>query len=434
MMILSITYYLIFSALFYLSYRLGLARLSFHHLNRRALLLMPAGALAIALIAPQFSLNPFNTEEAVFQLPEITIEGQSLSLDSVKHSPLPSSWTFIYLLGLLLSLFYFGLGLYRLYRLTSKAEIEERGTRKLYWSRNIKNAFCFGSYIFIPTHLKGDKDLPLIIEHEIKHQQLGHVWDRLFYRILSIFLWFDPFIHVFARELRQVHEFQVDARVLENKDIEDYAHTLLRSTLGADLQFPETALAPSPFFNSSLIKSRISMMYSNQSKPWRKAIYLLLLPLSFAMMVVACDKNQEPDVVVGVESESRAVSMDQIDVLPITGDCNENSSKEDRKACIMQSIYTHISENFEYPELAKKQGLEGKILVSFVIEKNGEIGEVEIIRSIETEGELDHAARIQAERQATKLVEGIPQFASSAERDGQNVRMRLIVPISLKLT
>ena len=434
-MILSAFYYLLFSALFYMVFRISYSRLSFHRFNRWALLLMPPVALAIALIAPQFNF-PYKPQALpVLQLPEIIIEGQALNLMGVEARSFPSSWALVYFVGIVISVIYFLLGLIRLSRLLSKAQVEKHENFTIRWSKHLDGPFCFGRYILIPEKLRHDKDLSTIIEHELHHVRLGHIWDRFYYKLLSTLLWFDPFIHAFARELKQVHEYEVDAELLKENEIEDYAHTLLRSTLGADLAFPEKALAPSPFFNSSLIKSRITMMYSNQSRPWRKALYVFILPISLGMSVFACNKTDAEDpVVVGVEYKAPALSIDDVDNLPLTGSCDENSSKEDRKSCVFQAVSTHIAENFKYPELAEEIGLEGKIFVSFVVEVDGKIGEVKIVRGIEAEGEDEVKAAEQAEAKALALVKSIPSFSSAAIKNNTPVRFQMVLPISLKLS
>ena len=119
--------------------------------------------------------------------------------------------------------------------------------------------------------------------------------------------------------------------------------------------------------------------------------------------------------------------------MPIAGSCSEASSAEDRKACVFQSISEHIINNFSYPELAKSEGLEGNIYVAFVIEKNGSISEVEIVRSLSTSSEAEETAREQAETQAKSLVASIPSFTAPAKKDQEAVRLKMIIPIQLKL-
>ncbi|WP_421754540.1 M56 family metallopeptidase [Croceimicrobium sp.] len=432
-MILNILYYLLFSGTFYLLYRLLFARLSFHRLNRILLLALPLTALAIALIAPQFSLNLSPENLPVWQLPEIQIEGQRINLQEAAQSQLPPAWSLVYVIGIGLSLIYFASGLFQLWRLLKTSEVQNKESYKLYWSSAISSAFCFGPYIFLPFSFKDREDLHLVLEHEIRHQKMGHVWDRLYYKVLNTLLWFDPFLHALAKELRQVHEYEVDADLVQNQNIEDYAHTLLRSTLGADLKFPEKALAPSPFFNSSLIKSRITMMYSNQSQPWRKALYALVLPLAISMSLFACNKTDDASAAVVTKVEEKSLDLAEVDELPIAGNCNEESTAEDRKACVFQSISEHIINNFSYPELAKSEGLEGNIYVAFVIEKNGSISEVEVVRSLSTSSEAEETAREQAETQAKSLVASIPSFTAPAKKGREAVRLKMIIPIQLKL-
>lgn len=432
-MILSVLYYLGFSALFFLTYYWAFSKLSFHAINRGLILLLPPLAIAIALIAPRFTLELFQEELIVWQLPEIQIEGQALNLKAVEHSSLPSSFTWLYLSGLALSLIYFALGIARFLDILRSAQVKPSQGFHIHWSDKIETPFCFGSKIFLPQALQNKAELPIILEHELQHIAFGHTSDRLYFRALSTLLWFDPFIHAFARELRQVHEYQVDEYLLQYQPIEDYAQTLLSSTLGADLQFPEKALAPSPFFNSSLIKSRITMMYSSQSRPWRKSLYALILPLALGMVVFACNKNEIQDVKPSQLAKANPVEFSEIDELPVTGTCTTDSDAEARKACVFGEITNHIVANFKYPELAKKEGLEGNIYTSFVIETDGTVGEVEVVRSIETTNDDQEKARIEAEEQAVSLIASLPKFDRPAFKEGKAVRLQLIIPISLRL-
>lgn len=434
-MILFILYYLLFSAVFYLIYRLSYARLSFHRINRVALLILPLLAISIAYLAPQFQIPIFRESMASWQLPEIIIEGQSLSVAAASSNEFPDYWSTIYLMGLVLSALYFLIGLGRLRKLIRQSQSAPDAPFKLYYSKYLDSAFCFAHYIFLPLKLKNQPEEALIIEHERRHILLGHVWDRLYYKLLGTLLWFDPFIHAFARELRQIHEFEVDADLLKQENIERYAQTLLSSTLGADLNFPEKALAPSPFFNSSLIKSRITMMYANQSRPWRKALYAFLIPITLAMTVLACNKSESDINATSPSAESNSsVSMAEVEDLPLTGACQSGSELKERQKCLFQAISSHIGANFKYPPLAKAEGMEGRIFLSFVVQTDGSIGEVSILKSLDAQNEAQKTARDQAEAQAKALIASLPKFERPAFKNGKPVPMKLTVPIKLELS
>ncbi len=451
-MIVKVLYYLLFSAIFFLVYRSLYARMSFHRINRWVLLLIPPLSVLIAFIAPEFALNLGQETLLQIQLPEVIIEGERLTI-SPTYQAVPSLWSIIYFLGIGLSLLYFLSGLYLLYKLLGKASAEDYQGQKIYFSKHIKSAFCFASWVIIPEAQRSQANLDIIIKHELIHQKLGHSLDRIYYKVLTTLLWFDPFIHLFSKEIRQVHEYEVDAFILaEEENIENYAHMLLSSTMGADLAYPEKALSPSPFFNSSLIKSRITMMYKKQSPKWRKGLYLAAIPLLTAMTLFACNKSEEATAAVDSNTKTKTVSdLSKLDRLPVAPGCDGEASKEEIKSCAFNHIANHISSNFKYPDLAQEIGMEGRIMVSFVVNEDGKIADVEIARTDitgpegQTNGEMgetmDNADRAklstaaeQAEMQSLELVESLPAFESGAQQDGKAVRLKMVIPIQLKLS
>ncbi|MEE0895802.1 MAG: energy transducer TonB, partial [Bacteroidales bacterium] len=57
----------------------------------------------------------------------------------------------------------------------------------------------------------------------------------------------------------------------------------------------------------------------------------------------------------------------------------------------MEAMYAYIVKNLKYPELAKEKGIEGRVFVSFIIEKDGSISNVKLLRGIG--GGCDEAAK-----------------------------------------
>ena len=128
-----------------------------------------------------------------------------------------------------------------------------------------------------------DVNTRAIINHELAHIRLGHSWDMLFCEFTCRMLWCVPFAWMLRQDLRDVHEFQADRRVLSTgiKD-EEYQLLLIRKATGAGLQPVVNALNQSP------IKRRFKMMYTKPSRRWvaLKAAYLLPLSL-MALMAFA---------------------------------------------------------------------------------------------------------------------------------------------------
>ena len=122
--------------------------------------------------------------------------------------------------------------------------------------------------------------------HELSHIHYGHSFDMLLCELTCRMLWCLPFAWMLRQDLRDVHEFQADRRVLQNGiDENEYQLLLIRKATTSGLQPVVNALNQSP------IKRRFQMMNKKPSRRWvaMKAVYLL--PLS-ALAIVAFARPQ----------------------------------------------------------------------------------------------------------------------------------------------
>ena len=126
-----------------------------------------------------------------------------------------------------------------------------------------------------------DVNTRAIIKHELAHIRLGHSWDMLLCELTCRMLWFVPFGWMLRQDLRDVHEYQADRRVLQGgiRD-EEYQLLLIKKATSTGLQPVVNA------FNQSPIKRRFKMMYRKPSRRWVALKAAYLLPLS-ALAVVA---------------------------------------------------------------------------------------------------------------------------------------------------
>lgn len=85
-------------------------------------------------------------------------------------------------------------------------------------------------------------------------------------------------------------------------------------------------------------------------------------------------------------------------------------------------LYKVISQNIRYPEMAAQNNIQGRILVQFIVEPDGSIGEVKVVRG--KDPELD--------AEAVRLVKTLPKF-SPGKMNGQAVRCWYTLPINFKL-
>lgn len=87
------------------------------------------------------------------------------------------------------------------------------------------------------------------------------------------------------------------------------------------------------------------------------------------------------------------------------------------------AMMKYISDNLQYPELVKDAGIQGRAICQFVVEKDGSVGEIQVIRST-GEPLLD--------AEALRLISAMPKWTPGKQR-GRAVRVKYTLPVNFKL-
>lgn len=87
-----------------------------------------------------------------------------------------------------------------------------------------------------------------------------------------------------------------------------------------------------------------------------------------------------------------------------------------------QAMMTYLSRNLVYPEEAVEEGVEGRVMVRFVVERDGSLGEVGVVRRL-------HAS---LDREAIRVVKRMPKW-SPGVKDDRPVRVLYNLPVTFKL-
>ena len=85
-------------------------------------------------------------------------------------------------------------------------------------------------------------------------------------------------------------------------------------------------------------------------------------------------------------------------------------------------LMRYLQSNINYPANAAKNNIGGRVILQFVVEKDGHIGEVKVVRSIDPE--------IDAE--AVRVVKSLPDFIPGRQ-DGEPVAVWYTIPVSFKV-
>ena len=111
-----------------------------------------------------------------------------------------------------------------------------------------------------------------------------------------------------------------------------------------------------------------------------------------------------------------------VDVMATFSTCNSESDSQAKYICFQKMLMNHVIKNFKYPEEALKHGVQGRVIVKFVIQKDGSIGDISVLRGVSEE--LDN--------EAIRIVTKIPNI-NPALINGENVKVYTTLPITFKL-
>lgn len=274
--------------------------------------------------------------------------------------------------------------------------------------------YSFFKNIIVGTRDLDEEEMRCILAHESEHVSRNHSLDIVCMRLVCCVMWFNPFAWMMLHELRSVHEYQADAAVADG-DNKDYLRLLYRQTTGFGYGHITNK------FNSINIKKRIVMMNKTKSRfgAWKM---LAALPVAALLMMVGCkpatekavDQEEIPFEYSG-EDKSAPMDADTDQVFQVVEVDPEFPGG-------MEALTKYLSENIKYPEQAKKDKIQGKVYISFVVEKDGSVADAKVLRGIG--GGCDE--------EALRVVNAMPKWTPGKQRNTP-VRVQYNLPIVFKL-
>lgn len=256
--------------LFYGFYRLFLHRETFYGLNRYYLIF----SSILAFILPFLQLG-FLKEEMVVDYSGYTQIEAPVSALNIENALLLLYLTIsiILMLKVLWGLRYIA----KLMRGVSK---NKQNGITFIEIENSKMAFSFFNLLFIDPEMDQKST---VLKHEMVHIKQKHSLDILLFEMIQISSWFNPIIYLIKNDIRLVHEYLADEATTK-KDITkyDYALFLIQNSYGN-----QEVTISNHFFNSSLLKNRISMLNQKKSAKWARLKLLFIVPLVGSMLFLS---------------------------------------------------------------------------------------------------------------------------------------------------
>ena len=431
--------------LLYGFYRLTVSRDTFFGLRRLTLWLI----YAVALIVPAFNLEYWVRETPTMASIANVYADTFYPVAVVKAQAPGLTWMDvlqgIYRAGvavLSLRMVWQLFSIIRLVVISRKQEVEGITVHLL---KGEGSPFSFFRWIFMyPSTLDG-KQLHEVMVHECTHVSGLHSLDTLFSELFSIACWFNPFAWLMKQEVRMNLEYLADESVLSDGNArKSYQYHLL----GLAYRQPKDSAQIANNFNLLPLKKRIKMMNKRRTSEIGKAKYLLFAPLAGALLMVSNIESvareigeQVPEVVEVQQKAEQALNADVAVANPMakaeakTSDATAQADTTKKKKswdCIPETMpqfpgglgvmMKYLAANIKYPASAVKAKKQGRVIVTFIVQKDGSVTHAKIAKSVDPE--LD--------AEALRIVKGMPKWTPGTQ-NGKPVNVKYTLPVNFSL-
>ncbi len=461
-----------FHLFFLIVYDAFLKKETFFNWNRAYLLI----TVLLSVVLPFVKIDSISNvvpNNFIVTLPEVLIgqigiqETSVLSLEPVFFNT-QTFWSLslLFYLGVTIASILFFYKISKLLVLIYKNPKQKLGNLLIVILRNSNDAFSFFNRVFIGDNIK-KKDKTIILKHEAIHVKQKHTLDLLFFEVLRIIFWFNPFVYMYQNRIASLHEYIADSKAIKNQDKTNYYQNLLSQVFETkNVSFINS------FYKQSLIKKRIIMLQKSKSKQYQLLKYALLIPLVFTMLIyTSCEKsesnlnNSELTLTKQIEQlkstilNEEEISVEElksiedllktslakrtnntetiseinydgklevpfavIDEVPLYSGCESLSTNAERKTCMSKKITKHVQENFN-AKIADETDLVGmqRISVIFKIDKTGNVM-----------GVRARAPHKLLEDEAIRVIKMLPKMTPGKQK-GETVIVPYSLPIVFKI-
>lgn len=512
-------------AVFYMFYRLMLARETFHRVNRLVLLLTAVASFVLPLCV--ITMHETVTMEA---MPVMTVD--NLTVDDVAPMPEPvveTPWwqillPVLFMIGMVVTIGHTLMSMFRILMLIKRSEKHPQsdGTTICVSGNADVPPFSWMHYIVMNQSDYAERNAA-ILAHERGHIRLRHSWDLLLVDTLTALQWFNPAMWMLRSDLRAIHEYEADGEVLSlGINARQYQYLLI--TKAASIGGYSLANG----ISHSTLKNRINMMLHKKSSQTSLLKLLALVPIVGLALAVNAEKVQdvvytntvppfveelaneeilqaepqpaevvdeaknkpitfqvvfspEDSPIAGVTvlivetgkpvksaetdkdgkfvlgnpvvgslvtftvvnySKGIRITKDMVakgDVVKVAFEANRSEKEESEgtpdsnKAYDVvdempqfpggpSALFEFISKNIQYPKEAEDANLQGRVIISFVVEKDGSVSNAKVVRPIDP----------LLDAEALRVVNSMPKWIPG-KQNGEAFRVKYTIPVTFRV-
>ena len=435
--------------LLYGFYRLTVSRDTFFGLRRLTLWLIYAVVLMVPALNLEYWVRDTPTMVSMANVyadtfyPVVVVKAQASGITWMDML-LGIYWVGVAVLSLRLVWQLFSI--IRLAVISRKQEVEGITVHLL---RGEGSPFSFFRWVFMyPSTLEG-KQLHEVMVHECTHVSGLHSLDTLFSELFSIACWFNPFAWLMKQEVRMNLEYLADESVLSDGNArKSYQYHLL----GLAYRQPNESTKIANNFNLLPLKKRIKMMNKRRTSEIGKAKYFLFAPLAGVLLMVSNIEcvareigEQIPEVAEVQQKAEQALNADVAVANPMAkaeaelkaeAKTSDATAPADTTKSVVYDIpetmpyfpggqvlmLKYLADNIKYPASAVKAKKQGRVIVTFIVQKDGSVTHAKIAKSIDPE--LD--------AEALRVVKGMPKWTPGTQ-NGKPVNVKYSVPVKFSL-
>ena len=435
--------------LLYGFYRLTVSRDTFFGLRRLTLWLIYAVVLMVPALNLEYWVRDTPTMVSMANVyadtfyPVVVVKAQASGITWMDML-LGIYWVGVAVLSLRLVWQLFSI--IRLAVISRKQEVEGITVHLL---RGEGSPFSFFRWVFMyPSTLEG-RQLHEVMVHECTHVSGLHSLDTLFSELFSIACWFNPFAWLMKQEVRMNLEYLADESVLSDGNArKSYQYHLL----GLAYRQPNESTKIANNFNLLPLKKRIKMMNKRRTSEIGKAKYFLFAPLAGVLLMVSNIEcvareigEQIPEVAEVQQKAEQALNADVAVANPMAkaeaelkaeAKTSDATAPADTTKSVVYDIpetmpyfpggqvlmLKYLADNIKYPASAVKAKKQGRVIVTFIVQKDGSVTHAKIAKSIDPE--LD--------AEALRVVKGMPKWTPGTQ-NGKPVNVKYSVPVKFSL-
>ena len=318
--------------------------------------------------------------------------------------------------------------------------------------------FSFFGWIFLSPSRHTPEEQQEILDHELAHVHQHHSIDVLLTELHCIVCWLNPIVWLMKHEVRSNLEYLADARVLaQGHNRKGYQIHLLA------LSYPMAIANLYNHFNVSPLKKRINMMNKKKSSNAGILKYLLILPLcalislvinadawaatlpqqekknvTYSGTVVYTDGNKLANVRIRYNNaqmlaeEKQRTNMVVVLKAPVPSMDELAQKGTDHVYQVVdempqfpggnRAMMAYIGQNIKYPAEAVAKGIEGRVLVQFVVNKEGDLQDIKVMKSIDS----------LLDQEAIRVISSMPKW-TPGKLKGEAVNIQYVLPIQFNI-